>query len=266
MASPFPGMDPYLEGYLWQDVHQSLASQLKRQLSGLVRPRYVVRLAVYFVSDPPSSEEIGVLYPDVEVVRPKITLHEPRASLDDGTPGSPITPPSMIAPAALPRETRITSIQVRDVAGNDLVTAIELISPANKREPGLTAYRRKRDEFRRAGVHLLEIDLIRRGERPWAPAAPPMPACHYVMTLTRAGQSQSELWALQLSEALPVLPVPLRSPDPDVPLDLPAALNAIYDESDYGRTIDYVEAPPPPAMDAATARWLDERLRDAGLR
>lgn len=266
MASPFPGMDPYLEGYLWQDVHQSLTSQFKHQLSTLVRPRYVVRLAVYFVSDSPSGEEIGIVYPDIEVVRPKTVLHEPRVPLDDATTTPPITPPSIVAPAALPRETRLTSVQVRDVAGNDLVTSIELISPANKREPGLTAYRRKRDEFRRAGVNLLEIDLIRRGERPWAPAAPSLPACHYMITLTRAGQSQSELWTLQLPEVLPVLPVPLRSPDPDVPLDLPAALNAIYDESDYGRTIDYVEAPPPPAMDAATVRWLDERLRGAGLR
>ncbi len=24
MPSPFPGMDPYLEGYLWPDVHQAL--------------------------------------------------------------------------------------------------------------------------------------------------------------------------------------------------------------------------------------------------
>ncbi len=29
MPSPFPGMDPYLEGYLWLDVHQSLASQIR---------------------------------------------------------------------------------------------------------------------------------------------------------------------------------------------------------------------------------------------
>lgn len=50
MASPFPGMDPYLESYLWSDVHQSLASQIKRQLSPLVRPNYVVRLAIYFVN------------------------------------------------------------------------------------------------------------------------------------------------------------------------------------------------------------------------
>jgi hypothetical protein len=38
MASPFPGMDPYLEGYLWQDVHQSLAGQFKKQLNPMLVP------------------------------------------------------------------------------------------------------------------------------------------------------------------------------------------------------------------------------------
>ena len=43
MPSPFPGMDPYLEGYLWSDVHQSLAAQIKRQLVPFISPRYVAR-------------------------------------------------------------------------------------------------------------------------------------------------------------------------------------------------------------------------------
>ncbi|MFQ5873193.1 MAG: DUF4058 family protein [Dehalococcoidia bacterium] len=50
MPSPFPGMDPYLEGYLWPDVHQALASKIRQQLTPLVRPRYTVRLGVYSVA------------------------------------------------------------------------------------------------------------------------------------------------------------------------------------------------------------------------
>jgi hypothetical protein len=29
MPSPFPGMDPYLEGVIWPDVHQSLANEIR---------------------------------------------------------------------------------------------------------------------------------------------------------------------------------------------------------------------------------------------
>ncbi|HEY9820633.1 MAG TPA: DUF4058 family protein [Candidatus Sericytochromatia bacterium] len=29
MPSSFPGMDPYLEGYLWPDVHNALTSKIR---------------------------------------------------------------------------------------------------------------------------------------------------------------------------------------------------------------------------------------------
>ena len=51
MLSLFPGMDPYLEGYLWPDVHQALAYQYRRQLAPLVAPKYAVRLAVTMITD-----------------------------------------------------------------------------------------------------------------------------------------------------------------------------------------------------------------------
>ncbi len=40
MPSPFPGMDPYLEGSLWTTFHFSLAAEIVRQLAPKVRPRY----------------------------------------------------------------------------------------------------------------------------------------------------------------------------------------------------------------------------------
>jgi len=122
-------------------------------------------------------------------------------------------------------------VQIRDAAGNELVTSIELISPTNKRNPGLGLYRQKRDRLQRAGVHLLEIDLIRRGTRPGADED--WPTSNYVMSLIRRHHAQAEMWPLSVRDRLPVLPVPLRAPDPDVPLDLPTALATIYDEAYY---------------------------------
>ena len=163
-------------------------------------------------------------------------------------------------------DTRLTSVQVRDSEHNELVTSIEIVSPANKREPGLSAYRRKRSKLIRAGVHLLEIDLIRRGERPWQPDATTMPPAPYLALLTRAAQPATEVWPVQLTNTLPVLPVPLRTPDGDVPLDLQAALSVIYDESDYGRTTDYSVPPPPPPLSEQDKAWLARQLVAAGLR
>lgn len=43
MPSPFPGMDLYLEGYLWPDVHHALANKIWQQLAPKIRPSYTVR-------------------------------------------------------------------------------------------------------------------------------------------------------------------------------------------------------------------------------
>jgi hypothetical protein len=146
------------------------------------------------------------------------------------------------------------------------VTSIEIVSPANKREPGLSAYRRKRSRLIRSAVHLLEIDLIHRGEQSWQPKVIGDPPTPYIALLTRAMQAAIEIWPIQLADSLPVLQVPLRAPDADVPLDLQAALATIYDESDYGLTIDYAASPPPPPLPESDTAWVDAQLAAAGLR
>ena len=42
MPSPFPGMDPYVEGYLWPDFHHELASAIRLQLVRALSERYSV--------------------------------------------------------------------------------------------------------------------------------------------------------------------------------------------------------------------------------
>ncbi len=68
MPSPFPGMNPYLEGYLWADVHYALANKIRQQLAPKIQLSYTVRLEVDFVQDTALENEIGILYPDGEVL------------------------------------------------------------------------------------------------------------------------------------------------------------------------------------------------------
>lgn len=81
MPSPFPGMDPYLEGVIWPDVHQRLATEISRRLAPRLRPGYVARLALTVFHDDPSIEGIGIVYPDVEITRRSMgaLLHELQA-------------------------------------------------------------------------------------------------------------------------------------------------------------------------------------------
>ncbi len=269
MPKPFPGMDPYLEGYLWSDVHHSLATEIRRQLMPRLRPKYVARIEVRVVHDEGSEAEIGIMYPDVEIVTTPRKHTEPPPHLNGplATGGGVLVAPELVLTPApvtvsLPK-IRIKSVEIRDTAQNELITSIEILSPVYKRDPGLIDYRQKRERLRQAGVHLLEIDLLRRGRRYLTHSN--IPQKSYLVTLIRGAGHVAKAWPVKLQDKLPVVPVPLHHPDPEVPLDLNAALNAIYDEAAYDLSIDYTMPPPPPSLTAEEEKWLDTQLKSAGM-
>ena len=263
MPSPFPGMDPYLEHpLLWQDVHIRLASEISDQLAPRLRPRYIARLTRREILDEPDAEELRIMLPDVAVVRRAPV--EPLPQLEGTAVAIPPAPVTTTNVMMLPF--RQVSIEIRDAASNVLVTVIEILSPANKR-PGTEAreaYLRKRRDILASTAHLLEIDLLRRGERVLLDPPPP-PAAYYVILSRADRRPDAEVWPIRLQDPLPVVPVPLLAPDPDVPLDLGAALRAIYDRAGYDLDVDYRNAPFPP-LEGEDAVWAERLLRERGWR
>ena len=252
MPSPFPGMDPYLEGYLWPDVHHRLANKFAQKLAPRLRPRYVARLEIAVLSDEPDSDEVSIMYPDVEVLKLR------RAEPEPTSPGAGT--PVLSAPLVLPlMQLRVPSVEVREVASNELVAVIEVLSPVNKREPNLSRYQDKITDLHHAAVHILAIDLLRRGTR--IHTDPRLRSATYLVTLTRALDYKLEAWPLSLQDQLPTVPVPLRPPDAAVPLDLSAALAEVYDEAAYDLSLDYHEPPPPPSLSPEDPRTEDLVLR-----
>ncbi len=131
---------------------------------------------------------------------------------------------------------------------------IEILSPVNKRSPGLEAYIQKRRRMHQGGVHFLEIDLLRRGAR--TIRHPQLPLTAYLVSLTRAGVAKTDIWPIALSSPLPIVPVPLTQPDKDVPLDLAQALKTVYEEAAYHLSINYAVEPPSPALSEKERVWL----------
>jgi len=256
MSSPLPGMDPYLEGYLWSDVHNALASKIRALLVPQVRPKYAVRLELYVVNDTSPTSEIGILYPDVEILQIK-RQHDTLPSVSSSNLLT--TPVKITLPVIQPIEVRIPTVEIRDTSNNQLVSCIEIISFVNKRNPGITDYRNKRQSLYNANVHLLEIDLLRRGTRPFN--HPRLPDTPYLITLTRALSGVIDIWPVTLQESLPTVPIPLREGDRDAVLELQTALNAIYDEAAYDLTIDYTQIPPPPIFNQSDRDWMDQLLQ-----
>jgi len=131
---------------------------------------------------------------------------------------------------------------------------IEILSPINKREPGLTKYRNKLGELRNSGVNVLEIDLLRRDARTLPDER--LRGVPYRVSLTRAFEHKIEIWPVRLQDELPLVPVPLRYPDPDVPLDLSQTHAEVYDESAYDLSINYRESAPPPPLASEELEWM----------
>lgn len=261
MPSPFPGMDPYIEGDLWQEFHETLANAIRAQLLPALQPKYVALLAKRYILDQPVMGVMGTgyeqrpFYPDVHVAQPA---------------GSPALPPSGVrlavhAPTVevispLPEEVPTTSVEIRDVADRRLVTVIEILSLGNKVGGGAEQYQERRLGILRTQTHLLEVDLIRRGARiPVAGRLPPAPYYVYLSRFQR--RPRTEVWAVRLQEPLPVVPVPLLPPDEDVALDLQAALTACFELVGYERLLNYSEPPPP--LPEAEAEWIRERVERA---
>jgi Protein of unknown function (DUF4058) len=86
------------------------------------------------------------------------------------------------------------------------------------------------------------------------------PAGYYVVLSRAERRPRVDVWPIQLRDRLPVLPVPLLAPDPDVVLDLAVAVASVYDRGAYAQQIDYRQPPPPPPLANAEVEWLAELL------
>ena len=161
--------------------------------------------------------------------------------------------------------TREGRIEILEAAGKRVVTVIELLSPSNKIRgaAGRVSFLEKRDEVMNSTANWVEIDLLREG------------TSHLVKTRGRHQyfvysspvelRPRGKAWRMDLKEPLKVVGIPLRSPDPDAPLDLQAALNLAYDRAAYDATTDYAEEPVPP-LPVELAKWANKLLKQKKLR
>lgn len=265
MKSPFPGMDPYLEDpAYWEGFHHMFIAEAVVHLSERLPEPYIAdpteRVHLVSVHDDAAPQYV----PDVLILE-KLRRGERRRALSSTPP--PGGDVATLEPVEIPQsegiEVREQWIEVRRMPDRELVTAIELLSPANKYGEGVGAYRSKRHELVAGGVHVVEIDLLRRGTR--TSLARPLPDGDYYTFLFFGDRRPNvNVYAWPLRRALPVLPIPLRAPDPDVFIDLGAVVSNTYVRSQYRRKVDYGRPVPPPSLSADDARWATELIVGAG--
>jgi hypothetical protein len=208
-------MDPYLEApWIWPDVHHGLIGESRAALNPHLRPRYVAR------------------------VEPRVYVS------DDDEPGRAALVPDFPQAALLDEEVEEAFLKIIHVESEALVTLIEVLSPTNtiRGSRGRASFMAKRHEIMNSEVHWVEIDLLRAG----VPSVtdPPLRPSDYRILVSRSDQrTRTRYWPISVRQALPVISVPLRDKEPEVPLDLGAVFRTVYDRAAYDVSLDYRKEP-----------------------
>jgi hypothetical protein len=270
MKSPFPGMDPYLEAPgLWEGFHNRLIHKIDESLAQILPPGYTIDTAVrsYVVLMENEGKAESLAKADVTITEPAhgkkqrkkkggVTLAEPAEDSE-----------SVPMQAFIAEQFEETFVEIY-AEGEEriLVTCIEVLSPSNKRRgtEGWREYERKRQAMLLGRANFLEIDLLRGGDK--MPMLTPWPASPYTLLVSRAERApRCRVWLGHFQRRLPVIPVPLLAPDPDLTLDLQPLLDGIYKLGRYDERIDYTRPLTPPLADAE-AKWVREALKNRSPR
>jgi Protein of unknown function (DUF4058) len=251
VPSPFPGMDPYIESWIWGDFHSRLISSICESLNPVLPKRYIATTDLYvWRVDPSETERTMVGGPDVLLAE-----NRPAAA---GTAAATMAAPVTTVLPGVTRKQRF--LKVIDQLGRRVVTVVEVLSPSNKRagDDG-EAYRYKRDEYMASGVNLVEIDLLRSGVRP--PLGDPAPPVsdYYLMVHRASERSRLGIWPFSVREPVPPVPIPLDPDVPDVALNLRSCIDHVYDLGRFGEQLDY-SGPPVPPLREPDATWARDLL------
>lgn len=254
MPSPFPGMDPFLENQEWEDFHGRFNTVIADVLSPLLRPAYFVRIERRVYLEHPGTEPETMRIADVAIVTRDSGLATGLSASQSATP----TPAECTLP--MPEERRETYLVIRVRDSSEVVTVIELLSPANKRAggDGRREYLSKREQIHSSPTHLVEIDVLRGGLR--LPVIENLPPADYFCIVSRAWQRpRADLYCWSIQQPLPTIPIPLKKGDDDAPLNLQTVFDTVYDRAGYDLSVDYGAALDP-VPDKHTQAWIRKRV------
>jgi len=257
-ASPFPGMNPYLEHPdRWSTVHNRLIVALADWLTPQLLPKYQVDIEkrIYEVV---GMNALLVGRPDVTVQRPRNS----EASLSQVMVSAASEPVKVTVPVM--EEVREAYLEVKEVAAQLLVTAIEILSPTNKRGDGRQKYEQKRQQILNSQTHLVEIDLLRDGEPPLVAGAA-VNSDYRILVSRSPTRPLADLYPFNLIDPIPLFPIPLQPGDTEPIVNLNELLAQVYERSGYDYFIDYSSDPLPPMSDN-TLTWLNAVLKQKNLR
>jgi hypothetical protein len=257
-------MDPYLEAH-WRDVHARLVIYACDALQAVLPGSLRARVEESVLLETPQGIGDHPLFPDVRVV--KYTSERGLETRPAST--AALSEPVLVQTA--PESVSETFLEIIDrESGNHVVTVVEFLSPSNKSPgPNRKQYQRKQKEIRSSDTNLVEIDLNRFGSHtlafPLRHLKPEGRTAYMACVLRATRRGWAEVYPMPLWQPLPIIKVPLRPNDEDVPLDLQALVEQCYRNGAYDGTIDYAVDPDPPLL-GLERDWAEKWLQEKGLR
>ena len=256
MPSPFPGMDPFIESQKWEDFHTRFLTAISDAIVNVVRPKYVVEVErrIYLETHDPTTP-VQSFVADAALMK---TGREPILQTKESEGGLAVLTETAVevktCTIPLIEEHRETFLTIRRGKPSEIVTVIELLSPTNKRKgtDGRQQYTEKSSALLKTKTHLVELDLLRNGERTLVSEPP---GGDYFAMISRAERRPLvEIYGWRLLNRLPVIPIPLAGSDPDVKLDLQQVFTLVYDRAGYDYGLDYQQPVTPPLTEPEAAR------------
>jgi hypothetical protein len=234
MKPPFPGVDPFVEaqGY-WPDFHNTFLNYWREALTDRLPDDYEARLDERVQLVDLDEGEKRLIKPDIALIqRPRPTR--------DPQPGGTLVLEAETIPTMILDEEREVYLKILHRSDRSIVTILELLSPANKIDPGRIEYLSRRNAILWQQVHLVELDLLATGRR--IPMRRPLPLGDFHAIVSRwEERPDCQVYSWTAATSLPVLPIPLRRPDPDVVIDLASVYRTAYERGRYARSIDYAK-------------------------
>jgi hypothetical protein len=260
MASPFPGMDPYLEQpVFWSSFHRKFVVALADAIESQLDAAYYVEVETRsYLDDEGAGLLVGIPYVGVVLGTTSAVdlMPESKTATAVAEPLASSRLQKVLVP--MPQEIRERYLEIREVDSGTVITTIELLSPKNKRTgDGRTSYESKRALILGSLTHLVEIDLLRAGKV--MPMANVQSRSDYQILLSRSQQRpQADLYSFSIRDVIPTIPIPLQ--DTELAIDLQAVFEGVYKRSRYHTRIDYHQPVPPPNLLEADQQWAEQRL------
>ena len=252
MRSPFLGMDPFLEDpFFWHQVHSRLIVALSNELGAKLRPKYYAAIETRtYLDDEEGSIFVGI--PDAIVFNSVTTQAPDRSSTITTTLTAP--QPQRVR-LVEPIEVKERYLEIRKVGTHEVIVAIEVLSPKNKRSEGRKIYLRKRQTILESATHFIEIDLLRAFAP--MPVMDPQPRSHYhILVSDSRDRPEADLYCFNLQDPIPVFEIPLQPEDVPIAIDLTHLLQEVYEQGCFDLQINYQSILPD--LSAADLDWVKQ--------